>query len=61
MEDLLIAIIKTAISLFEDAKKGDKESLDRLINFLPENLRTELVAKIQDYLDEQKFGRRNGG
>ena len=56
MDDLLIAIIKTVLSLFESARKGDTSSLALLINILPDDLRTEVARKIQDQLDKDKFG-----
>jgi len=60
MDDLLIAIIKVVLSLFRKAQEGDKVALEKLKSFLPGDLQTELVAKIQDELDEKKFGRRIG-
>lgn len=56
MDDLLIAIIKTVLSLFENARKGDATSLALLMNILPDDLRTEIAGKLQDELDDKKFG-----
>lgn len=56
MDDLLIAIIKTVLSLFENARKGDATSLALLMNILPDDLRFEIAGKLQDELDDQKFG-----
>ena len=60
MDDLLIAIIKIVLDLFRKAQEGDRVAIEKLKEFLPGDLQTELVARIQDELDEKKFGRRIG-
>lgn len=58
MPELILGIIKIVVDLIEKALSGDKKSLEKLTNFLPENLKTEITSKAQDKLDEQKFGPR---
>lgn len=58
MSQLIIDLIRFVIGLIEKACAGDKASLQKLVDFVPEDLKTELVAKVQDELDRQKFGRR---
>lgn len=60
MDELFIAIIKIVVELFRKAQDGDKVALEKLKGFLPGDLQTELAAKIQDRLDQKKFGRRTG-
>jgi len=56
----LQSIIKVVLSLFRKAQEGDRVALEKLKGFLPGDLQTELVSRIQDELDEKKFGRRIG-
>ncbi len=58
MSQLIIDLIRFVISLVEKSCTGDKHSLQKLIDFIPEDLKTELVAKVQDELDRKKFGPR---
>lgn len=58
MSQLIIDLIRFVIGLIEKACSGDKASLQKLVDFVPDDLKTELVAKVQDELDRQKFGRR---
>jgi len=58
MSQLIIDIIRLVINLIEQASKGDAEALKKLCIITPEKMQTELVARIQDELDAQKFGQK---
>lgn len=58
MEKLIINMIRFVLDLFEGASEGDEDALNRLKNFLPEQLQTELIAQLQDKKDLEKFGER---
>lgn len=58
MSKLVLEIIKFIIDLIEKACAGNEDALQRLCEFIPEEMRTELIAKTQDAMDEKKFGPR---
>jgi hypothetical protein len=58
MTKLIIDIIRFVMSLIEKACAGDSEALKKLRDFVPGDLQTELVARVQDELDRKKFGER---
>jgi len=60
MSQLVIDLIRFIIELIEKACKGDDGALKKLCEIAPENMRTEIVAKVQDERDVQKFGPRSG-
>lgn len=57
MTQLIIELIRFIITLIEKSCDGDKEALKRLCEIAPDNMKTELVAKVQDELDRRKFGK----
>ncbi len=58
MSQLIIDLIRFIIDLIDKACAGDKKALKRICEIAPENMKTEIVAKVQDELDQRKFGRR---
>ncbi len=58
MTQLIIDLIRFVIELVEKACAGDKEALKRLYDIAPDNMKTEIVAKVQDEWDNRKFGKR---
>lgn len=58
MTQLIIDLVHLVIGMLERACTGDEQALKKLIDFAPDHLRTELVARVQDELDRQKFGER---
>ena len=58
MSQLIIDLIRFILGLVEKACAGDTEALKKLRDFIPGDLQTELVARVQDELDRKKFGNR---
>lgn len=58
MTQLIIELIRFIISIIEKACAGDPDALKKLCEIAPENMRTEIIAKVQDELDSRKFGKR---
>ena len=58
MSQVIIDLIRFVLSLVEKACTGDREALKKLREFVPGDLQTELVARVQDELDRRKFGNR---
>jgi len=60
VSQLVIDLIRFVLGLVEKACAGDREALKKLRDFIPGDLQTELVARVQDEQDRQKFGPRPG-
>jgi hypothetical protein len=59
VSQIIIDLIRFVIGLIEKACSGDIDALQQLVDFVPDNMRTELVAKVQDEVDLKKFGPRS--
>jgi hypothetical protein len=55
---LVLTIIKLVVELIDKACSGDNEALRKLYDLAPEDMKTEIVAKVQDERDLKKFGSR---
>lgn len=56
---LILQIVQFVVKLIENACNGDEEALQKLCNFVPDSMKTEIVAKVQDELDARKFGQKS--
>jgi hypothetical protein len=58
MTKLILEIIRLVLDIIDKACSGDDEALEMLKNLVPENMKTDIVARIQDEIDLRKFGPR---
>ncbi len=58
MTQLIIDLIRFVIELVEKACAGDDKALKKLCDLAPSDMKTEIVNRVQNELDRQKFGKR---
>ena len=54
MSQLVLEIIRFVLNLIERAISGNEDALQRLCEFVPEEMRAELIDRIQSNLDAVK-------